>query len=126
VKNPRADVFSLFDNGIVRLGLHDEFDENPEHEDSTARETAIADMSGCGPDNVYVLRVCGHIYNRSRALCKKYVVRKHHTYYKVSEEGERVIQEQIVGLINERLQWIAQGLPPNDAEGRLRKVYVNF
>jgi hypothetical protein len=35
----------------------------------------------------------------------------------VSEEGERVIQEQIVGLINERLQWIAQGLPPNDAEG---------
>jgi hypothetical protein len=106
VKDPRADVFSLFDNGTVRLGLHDEFDENPDHEDSTARETAIADMSGCGPDNVYILPVCGHIYNRSRALCIKYVVNKHHTYYKVSEEGERVIQEQIVGLVNERLEWI--------------------
>jgi hypothetical protein len=83
-------------------------------------------MSGCGPENVYILRVCGHIHNPSRAVCKQYIVNKHHAYYKVSEEGEHVIQEQIVSLINERLEWIAQGLPPNDAEGRARKVYVNF
>jgi hypothetical protein len=35
--DPRADVFSLFDDGTMRLGLHDEFDATPDHEDSTAR-----------------------------------------------------------------------------------------
>jgi hypothetical protein len=103
--------------------MHGEYDEKEGHEVCDKRLTAIADASGCGADNVYVFRVMAY-HDTTRELCKRYVVNKNHVYFQLTAEGHSVVQETAV-VVRRILKWISQGLPPNDAEGRPRKVYIN-
>jgi hypothetical protein len=122
IHDPRPDYFHYFSDGSLHLGLHGEYDETPGHEDNEDRLTAIADASGCGAPNVYVFRVMAH-HDTARAVCKRFVVNRHHTYYKLTEEGTRVVEET-AEIVRQRIAWIRAGLAPN--EDRPRKVYINF
>jgi len=122
MSDPRPDYFHFFSDFITSLGLHGEYDETADHEDSDERLKVIAEASGCGQENVYVFRVMAH-HNTLRALCTRYTVGKHHTYYKLTEEGKRVVLETAL-IVRERLTWIGQGLAPN--KERPWKVYINL
>ena len=117
----RPDYFHVFVDQEVSFGLHGEYDEDRDHEDSEERLVAIADASSCGRDNVYVFRVLGDHYG-SQAVCKR-ITRKEHTYYTLTPHGERVVEET-AAIVQERIAWIRQGLAPNI--DRPRKVYINF
>jgi hypothetical protein len=73
---------------------------------------------------VYFFRVQGH-HGTKRELCKRHVINKIHVYFKLTAEGERVVKET-AAIVRERLDWIALGLAPDDAAGRLQKVYTNY
>jgi hypothetical protein len=124
VHDLKPDYFHYFSNGKIRLALHGEYDEREGHEDDDERLTAIADAIGCGSENTYIFRIKGW-HGSQRELCKRYVVNKNHVYFKLTDESRRVA-EQTIAIIKQRLLWIAQGLEPCDAQGRLRKVYINF
>ena len=117
----KPDYFHFFADGDIELAIHGEYDEDNSHEDSDQRLDAIANASGCGPENVYIFRVCGHHQN-ANAVCRR-VKKKDHSYYVLTSHGETVVQETAV-ILRERLEWIGQGLPPG--EGRERKVYINL
>jgi hypothetical protein len=122
LNDPRPDYFHVFVDQEIRLAIHGEYDEARDHEDSDERLDAIATASTCGRDNVYVFRVMGD-HGGSQAVCKRVTVNKHHTYYKLTEHGHRIVEET-VAVLNERIAWIKQGLVPS-AE-RERKVYINY
>jgi len=122
IHDPRPDYFHYFSDGSLELGLHGEYDEKPDHEDNEERLAAVADASGCGTPNVYVFRVMAH-HDTPRAVCKRFLLNRHYTYYKLTEEGTRVVEET-AEIVRERLAWIRAGLAPN--EDRPRKVYINF
>jgi hypothetical protein len=122
IHDPRPDYFHYFADGSLQLGLHGEYDEKPDHEDNEERMDAVADASGCGVPNVYIFRVMAH-HDTARAVCKRFVVNRHHTYYKLTEEGTRVVEET-AEIVRQRIAWIRAGLAPN--EDRPRKVYINF
>jgi hypothetical protein len=121
--DPRPDYLHYFADGDVQLALAGEYDERPGHEDDDDRLGVIADMCGCGAENMYVFRVLGR-HDSDRAVCVR-KIRQQNAYYKVTQEGMSVVRKT-AAVVRERLEWIAQGLAPDDNAGRPRKVYVNF
>jgi hypothetical protein len=120
----RPDYFHIFDIGNEKLALHGEYDERPCHENDDDRLNTIAEISGCGVNNTYVFRIMAN-HDTDKAVCKRFVVNKNHVYFKLSNYGEMIAQ-QTAKIIKQRIEWITNGLPPNDAENRKRKVLINF
>lgn len=122
ISNPRPDYFHFFGDGTLNVAIHGEYDETEGHEDCDERLAAIAQAADV--PYPYVFRVMARHYT-DRALCARRVLNKTTTYYALTDKGRRVAEETAVA-VRERLQWISQGLGPDDAAGRMRKIYINY
>jgi hypothetical protein len=123
LSDPRPDYYHYIRNGRIPFALHIEYDEDNAHEDCDDRLDVIANSTDATVDRTYVIRVAGHHREPMKAVCKRYIINKHYTYYKLTAAGGCVL-EATVEAVQQRLHWINQGLAPCDSEGRPRKIYI--
>jgi hypothetical protein len=122
IYDTRPDYFHLFSDGDISMAIHGEYDEGRDHEDSDSRLHGIAESAGC-KDTTYVIRICAR-HDEASALCTRRVYNTHYTYYDLTPRGQQVLEQQVVPVFQERLEWIKQGLAPN--VDRPWKVKINF
>ena len=124
VEDLRPDAFHRFSVDEKYMGLHWEYDEREDHEQSEQRLHDIADLAECS-SSTYVIRVQGHHGNPKKETCKRRIINKNHVYFDITEEGKRVTQET-AAKIRKIMAWIKQGLGPDEAAGRPEITYINF
>ncbi|KAG5184607.1 hypothetical protein JKP88DRAFT_136220, partial [Tribonema minus] len=111
IKHVRPDFFFVIKHNDGRvLGLHIEYDENNDHEDNDDRLKAIHETVSCD-GGAFVIRIMGK-HGLSGAVCKRRVINKCSLYYDMTDHGHTVANEAAV-VIEERLQWIYDGLGPS-------------
>ena len=123
MSDPRPDYYHYIRSGSMAFAIHIEYDENKEHEDCDERLATLANSTDATVERTYVIRVAGHHGDKDHAVCKKYTINKHYTYYKVTQAGKQVVQ-LVAAAVRERFDWIYRGLAHCDKEGRLRKMYI--
>lgn len=123
IHDARPDYFHYIKSLLKEMGLLGEYDENRDHENCDKRLRVLCDSSGCGYYGTYILRICGH-HDTKRAVCER-KTHGNNTYYAVTAEGHKVVSETATA-ITERLEWIKQGLAPDDSAGRPHKLMINF
>jgi hypothetical protein len=114
----RPDYFHVNRDSLI--GLHGEYDEKLEHEDSDERLESIRKASGM--ESTYIYRIAGHHGIKDKSLTERRVRNKTHVSFKLTDEGLRVAEE-VAEAIRDRIQWMEEGLFPDDEAGREAKIY---
>lgn len=119
IGSKRPDIFYKWIIDGLSFGIHIEYDEDSTHEDDDERLRIIEKDAGC-EGNTYVIRVRGG-HDTKDPVCKRVRTSENLEYYKVTESGKEV-SRLLADKVVERIDWIRQGLSPN--EGRPGKIYV--
>lgn len=119
IEDLRPDIFYLWEINGTKMAIHIEFDEGDSgHEDDDDRLMYISDASGT-TGNVYVIRVDGKATGSKDALCTR--SRKGDVvFFNVNGVG-REVASRVSDAVVDRIQWIEEGLGPDDT--RPYKVY---
>ena len=127
VSDPRPDYFHYLGGSNTRsaFALSGEYDEKPDHEQSLQRLQTIGNMTDAEWTRTYVFRVQAH-HDTERAVCvRKSNKQANTTYYEVTDVGKAVVAQTAV-VVEQIMEWIQQGLPPDDAAGRPHITHINY
>lgn len=118
LKDYRPDYFHL--NRLTMMGLHGEFDERNEHEESEDRLRAIANQAGCGSSRTFYFRVRAHLDNKKRALFDRIEDRElGYAYFEINSLG-MVVVKRVATYVKECLSRMKAGqMPPAEVDGNL-------
>ena len=109
----------------IRMGLHGEYDETYEHENSLDRLDEIRDALRL--EATYVYRIIGYHLNKELSLAKMRTIRAQddtetHAYYDRTKRTESVAK-LVARVVEERVGWIREGLLPSCDRPRI--VYIS-